>query len=128
MAPATQRMAIPIVLTGLAVCAGCAGNDTVPFREDLARAESSVDHAEEAGAFEHGSAEFNMARDKLTAAEDAAEDGDEELAARLATEAELDAELASAIAERAEAQAAVAELRESIQTLREELNRGQSRL
>jgi hypothetical protein len=67
-----------------------------------------------------------MARTKLDAAEDAAEEGEGARAARLAKEAELDATLASAIAQNQEMQAAVTEIERSIETLEEEIARNQS--
>jgi hypothetical protein len=104
--------------------AGCASNtENAAYQQSLTRAQASLQQAEAAGAYEVGSAELNSARDKLAAARDAAEEGEEELANRLATEAELDAELASAMARNQEMQSAVGELEASIEALREEVNR-----
>lgn len=109
------------------VLGGCAANDELvaaSLDDDLGRAETLISQAENAGAYEQGSAALNMAREKLEAAENAVEDGEPERAARLAKEAELDATLASAIADNQEMQAAVTELERSIETLEQEIARG----
>lgn len=106
---------------------GCAANDervADNVDDQLTRASASITEAENAGAYEHGSAQLNMAREKLDAAEDAADDGEPARAARLAKEAELDATLASAMAENEQMQAAVTELESSIETLEQEIARG----
>jgi chromosome segregation ATPase len=107
---------------------GCAGSDEreAAFDDEFARASASITEAESAGAYEHGSAELEMARSKLNAAEEAAEEGEQALAARLAKEAELDATLASAIAQNQEMQDAVTEIERSIETLEQEISRNQS--
>lgn len=108
---------------------GCAANDERAERvadnldAELAQAAASISEAENAGAYEHGSAALNTAREKLGAAEDAADDGEPELAARLAKEAELDATFASAIADNEEMQAVLTELERSLETLEQEIAR-----
>jgi hypothetical protein len=107
---------------------GCAANDERAEVADnvddqLEQAAASITEAENAGAYERGSAALNTAREKLGAAEDAAEDGEPELAARLAKEAQLDATLASAIADNEEMQAALTELERSLETLEQEIAR-----
>jgi hypothetical protein len=108
----------------MCAAAGCAGNDTrtvAGYEQEMTLARAAVQRAEESGAYEHGAAEFNAARDKLVQAEEAIEEGEPELAMRLVREANLDAELAAARADNAQAQTAVEELRASIETLRREL-------
>ena len=68
---------------------------------------------------------MNLARQKLAAADKARQEGDDELAQRLAVEADLDATLAAAKARSHEMQSAVVELRESIRTLKQELLRSE---
>jgi hypothetical protein len=110
----------------LLALAGCAGNRAAPeYQGDLQRAGRTVAEAEQEGAYQYGGAELNLAREKLRAAERAAEEGEDEEAQRLATEAELDAQLAMAISRNQQTQAAVQEVRESIRTLQEELRRSQ---
>jgi hypothetical protein len=122
------------LLAALAVAVvawGCAGNsrreDSNAYREDFARAEASINEAQSAGAFEHGGADLNRAREKLNAARKASEDGDDDVAQRLAIEADLDADVAAATARNQEMQAAVTELQDSIQTLQDELRRNEQR-
>jgi len=103
---------------------GCASTETAMYNQKLGRAEARVEQAEQAGAYEHGSAEFNTAKSKLVQAKQVARDGDEGRAARLADEAALDAELAQAIAQNDQMQSALAELRAGIETLRAEIARG----
>jgi hypothetical protein len=110
---------------------GCANNAPVAgsaaalvaYEKDIERARASIAEAEEAGAEELGSAQLTLARDKLTAAEDAVEDGASERAQRLAVEAALDADLATAIARNRQTQALVTEVRSGLRTLEEELRR-----
>lgn len=113
-----------LVLAAAAIAlSACASNAPVTAAA-IARAEAGIDQAERIGAYEHGSTEFNRAREKLAAARNASDDGDAERASRLAEEARLDAELAAAKAENAEAQAAVAALNDNLATLRSELAAG----
>jgi hypothetical protein len=105
------------ILVGFAavlVASGCAGNSEsrradAGYRDDLDRAAASVDEAEKSGAFESAGADLERARQKLAAAQKAADDGDEEVASRLAIEADLDAQVAVATARNSEMQAAVNE-------------------
>lgn len=113
-------------LSSALLLAGCAANnerELAAYEGDLARAKASIDEAQSAGAYEHGSAELERARAKLSQAEDALDDREFEHAVRLAKEAELDAKLASAIAQNQQVQDAVVEIERSIETLEEELER-----
>jgi hypothetical protein len=109
------------------VVAGCAGNTALEQQSlnSVTRAEASFDRAQQAGAQRYSSRELNLARDKLEGARDAQQREDFERAERLAVEADLDAQLAAATAGNQEMQAAVTELRDSVQTLREEIQRGE---
>lgn len=106
---------------------GCASSADRPT-EELARANESIEAAEEAGAREYGLTALDRARTKSQEAMIAAERGDHDLAWRLAREAELDAELAAAQANHGKADAALAEINDSIDTLRTEIARERSRL
>jgi hypothetical protein len=109
---------------------GCAGNSQRGdrgYREDLARAEASIDEAQKLGALERGSTDLNRARAKLNAARKASEEGDEDVAQRLAVEADLDADVAAATARNQEMRVAVTEVQESIRTLQDELRRNEQR-
>ncbi|MFS8606868.1 MAG: DUF4398 domain-containing protein [Gammaproteobacteria bacterium] len=118
----TQAAAIAIFAASLA--AGCAGNQPV-VTSNIEEAEQRIDEAERADAQRYANRELNMAREKLIAAREAQQEGDEERAARLAERAELDAALAIATADNESIQAAVDELRATIATLESELDRQQ---
>ncbi|HZF27741.1 MAG TPA: DUF4398 domain-containing protein [Gammaproteobacteria bacterium] len=118
-----RNASTPLVLAACLVAAGCAAERSLPKPEDLTRATASVEAAEKAGAYEHANVEMAQARRKLSSAQRALADGDRDVAARLAVEADLDAQLAMAKARSHETQAAVAELHENIRTLQEELRR-----
>jgi hypothetical protein len=128
-------MGIRNLLVGVAVVlavSACAGNDRradagSPEQQAIRRAEASINEAQSAGAFEQAGADLNRAREKLAKAQEAVKDGDEEIAQRLAVEAELDAEVAAATANNQEAQAALSELQETIRTLQDELRRNEQR-
>jgi hypothetical protein len=117
---------LPVIAVAT-LAAGCASTEVASYQRDLTRAAASIQEAERAGAYEHGAVELDQARNRYSEAEDAARAGDEERAARLASEAELDAKLAMAMADNQEMQAAAQEMRNSIQTLRDELERSDRR-
>lgn len=94
-----------------------------PFEQELGRARASLAEAEQAGAAEFGNRELALAREKLRAAEDAIEDGDPERARELALEADLDADLATAMTRNQQTQALVTEIRAGLRTLEDELRR-----
>ena len=101
---------------------GCASNDVRPI-EQLTRAETSIEQAEDAGAPEHSALELDQARQKLEQAREAAAAEEYGTARLLAEQATADAELAAARAQEAEARQAAAEVRDSIATLRREATR-----
>ena len=115
---------------------GCANNtrvDDTPvaesaevsaaYEQDLERARASIAEAEKAGAEELGRAPLTLARDKVRAAEEAADDGESERARRLAVEANLDADLATAITRNRQTQALATEIRSGLRTLEDEVRR-----
>jgi hypothetical protein len=83
-----------------------------------------VNQAEQANAQRYAPAEMQAARAKMESAEDAADEGQNTTARRLASEAALDAQLASARASSSEAQRAAKELAEGTEQLRREAERG----
>jgi len=106
------------------LAAGCASNPSAD--PELARAESRVQQAQQAGATRGGGgAELDAGEDRLRAARDAAAKGDNEEAARLARHAELDAALAEAKARRQQAETAAEEVRAATSALRNEADRVQ---
>jgi hypothetical protein len=96
------------------------------YEQDLARARASIDEAQQSGAAEFGGPQLTMARDKLRAAEEAAETGAGERAQQLAVEADLDADLATAITRNRQTRALVTEVESGLRTLEEELRRGEN--
>ena len=130
-----QLRVVPLVGLVLisAATLGCANNnrvanrdgrDAVPaYEQDLARTRASIAEAEQAGAAEFGNRELALAREKLRAAEEAAEDGDVQRARELAVEADLDADLAAAVTRNQQTQALVTEIRAGLRTLEDELRR-----
>ena len=107
------------------VAAGCASS-TAPTAPQIARAEASIELAEQTGARKYATQSLDTARAKLKSAEMAAADGKDEQAMRLAEEAEVEAQLAAARSESAEAEASLRELETGIDTLRREVERNQS--
>lgn len=103
------------------LAAGCASSGDAPVQQ-LARAESSIDIAEQSGAREYSAAALDEARDKLMVAERASSEEDYETAYQLATEAELDAEFARAKASRVKAENSLEEIQQTIETLRREMD------
>jgi hypothetical protein len=113
------RRTLPAALIAGLLLVACAGQPERPEAE-MARAQTLIDQAEQHGAQERAAAELERARGKYRQAEAAIEDRETEQARRLALQAAVDAEYASARAGAAEARAAAEELDRTIQTLREE--------
>ena len=112
------RVLAPCCLLALAACANPALNN------QLANSREAVDQAKIVGAEQAAPTEFQVAVDKLSQASAAAEkrrSGDD--AMRLAQEAQVDANLARAKTNSAQARLAAAEMAKSNQLLYEALNR-----
>lgn len=114
-----------IIAPLLGLAAGCA-TPPPPSTEILARAEQSVEQADQAGARRFDPGNLDSAKEKLDRARTAAKKGDQKLAAQLAEQAELDAELAAARGRSASATLAADELRASLEALRSESTRPQT--
>lgn len=110
----------------LVVAGGCASTPDRPIGE-LATAQAGIAQAQQSGAAEHSPAELAAAQNKLAEAQSAAERDDMVVARRLAEQAALDAELAVAMTRNEQAESAVDELNDTIDALREEIARNQSR-
>jgi len=89
----------------------------------MAVARTAVADAVSAGAADYASVDLRSAQDELDRANTAMGARDYDRAQRLAESAEADANLAATRARSAKAQRAVAEVKESIRVLREELAR-----
>lgn len=106
------------VASGLGACA----SDPAPDAE-LAGAQVAVDDAEQANAPAQAAGPYELARAKLERARDAAADGENLEARRLAEQALVDAQLAEAQARSKLARQNAADLRTSIETLQGDLAR-----
>jgi chromosome segregation ATPase len=102
--------------------AGCSATPERPVKQ-LARAEGGIEHAEQSGAQGYAPEPLDRARKKLTDARSAVDKGNYSVAERLAHEAELDAEFAAARTDRSKADESLSEIRNSIETLRDEMTR-----
>lgn len=108
----------------LCLTMGCASTsiDTAPL---IARADATIDSARSSGAREFEPDALDVAEEKLTQARLLAQSGEDEEAARLAAQAQLDAEFAAATAELRESEVALREINETIAALEEEIARSQ---
>jgi hypothetical protein len=104
------------------------GTTRQPPLSQMALAQSAVERAASAGSSEYASLDLKTARTKIDRAKTAmqSEDKDYITAERLLEEAEVDAELAEAKSKTAKSQKIVAELKESITTLRDEIQRNRA--
>jgi len=109
------------VALGIVACA------SAPMPVDkLAVAQSSLQRAEQAQAAQFAQVELNTARNKLSAAQAAADKRDAEMAARLADQADVDAQLAEATARAKQQEQLVTEMDASLRDLRNETLRNSS--
>ena len=105
---------------GLLALTGCASE---ALNNQLATSREAVDQAQIAGAEQTAPTEFGAAVDKLKQARAAADKRKKDDAMRLAQEAQVDANLARAKTNSAQARLAAAELAKSNQLLYEQINR-----
>jgi membrane-associated HD superfamily phosphohydrolase len=103
--------------------AGCATTEKRDMAAQLAVAKTAVADAVSAGAPEFAPVELKTAQDNLEDAEKAAMDDDYKRARKLGENAQTNAQLATAKARAAKAQQAADALKESDQTLQNEMNR-----
>ena len=116
-----SRTNILALLTGTALTAGC--STVQPPREKMGAAEMAIQQAEISKAPQYAGAELRMAQDKLEQAKRAMDDERYQDARRLAEQASVDAQLASSRAQSVEAQQVVDDMRETIESLRQEAAR-----
>jgi hypothetical protein len=88
--------------------------------DKLAVAKSSIERAEQAQAAQFAQVELNSARGKYAAAQSAADKRDAAVAARMADQAEADAQLAESTARAKQQQQLVTEMEASLRDLRNE--------
>jgi membrane-associated HD superfamily phosphohydrolase len=103
--------------------AGCATTEKRDMAAQLAVAKTAVADAVSAGAPEFAPVELKTAQDNLEDAEKAAMDDDYKRARKLGENAQTNAQLAAAKARATKAQQAADALKESDQTLQNEMNR-----
>jgi membrane-associated HD superfamily phosphohydrolase len=103
--------------------AGCATTEKRDMAAQLAVAKTAVADAVSAGASEFAPVELKAAQDSLADAEKAALDDDYKRARKLGENAQTNAQLAAAKTRAAKARQAADALKESDQTLQNEMNR-----
>lgn len=106
------------------VMVGCA-TQKVSYIESITSADLSVKAAENNNAALYAPMELKLARDKVDAAKEAVEKEEFVKAKRLADEAIMDAKLAEAKAASEKTKKITQEMRDSIETLRREIDRKQ---
>lgn len=110
-----RNASLCVIAFGIVACA----STPMPV-EKLAVAQSSIARAEQAQATQYAQVELNSARNKLAAAKAAADKSDADVAARLADQADLDAQLAESTARAKQQEALVTEMEASLRDLRNE--------
>jgi hypothetical protein len=113
------------VAMGIMLMVGCAAK--VAPVENISSAEMAIKEAESSNAGVNAPLELKLATEKLSQAKAAMQKEELEEARRLADEALLDAKLAEAKSRSEKAKKATQELRDSIQTLRQEIERSEQR-
>ncbi len=112
----------PVVACGL-MLAACSGGP--PPRGEISQAQLAVQQAgTQSKASDYAPLQLQKAREKLDKAQQAVDDDEYEMARRYAEEALVDAQLAQAKAEAASTEQAARDMQASIETLRQEVQRG----
>ncbi len=104
-----------VIAFGIVACA----STPMPV-EKLAVAKSSIERAEQAQAAQFAQVELNSARNKFAAAQAAADKRDAAVAARLADQADVDAQLAESTARAKQQEQLVTEMDAGLRDLRNE--------
>jgi hypothetical protein len=116
--PAFGLLAVVAALLG-----ACASQQMERPTAEMTRAEAAIESAVERGARQAAPMELQSAQSHFSQAQQAVQQEDHAEALRHAEKAEVDAELAEAKARAARADDTLAELKEGIQALEQELNR-----
>ena len=117
--------AAPVYVALACIAAGCSSGVSELTKDRVSRSEVAVQQAQQAvGNSESGAVQLQKARDDLDRAKQAVAAKKDELAQRYAQQAQLDADLAIAKSQSASARKAADELSASIQTLKQESQRG----
>ena len=115
------RPGLAVAVCGAFLLAGCAS--TPEPTAEMQAAQQAIADAERAEATQHAAGELSQARTKLASANTAVQDKEMDEAKRLAEQARVDAELASARTAAVKAKAVNEEMKRSTQTLMEEMGR-----
>ena len=120
--------ALALFVTSLTACGGSRGSQVEPeeARGEIEEARRSVRDAEERDAEALATQHLTAAKNRLERASAAVSAGDNDAGLRLAREADVTARLAETTALSVKAQRSARELRETIQLLREEIQRLQN--
>jgi len=121
MKPLYQGICFVVICFAM-VTIGCA-TQNISHTESLTSADLSIKAAENSNATLYAPMELKLARDKINAAKEAAEKEEFVQAKRLADEAVMDAKLAEAKALSERTKKITQEMRDSIETLRREIER-----
>lgn len=117
-----SRLRALLLVAGLSTLVACASVPQPPAQE-LQAAELAITGAEQAGVGEYAALELNQSREKLAGAQLAVQEEDMLLAQRLADEARVHAELASARTASLKAAEVNAGMQQSIDALKQEMQR-----
>jgi Domain of unknown function (DUF4398) len=117
------RTAPLLGLSGIALLLAACAAQPVPPTQELQAAQFAIQSAEQARVSEHAALELGMAREKLAAAEAAVQVEDMPLATRLAEQSRAEAELAIARSQMTKARIVNQEMRDSTESLKEEMQR-----
>ena len=115
-----RSMQLPLCL-GVIAFIGC--STVRPPEENIAKADLAVREANQTKAQQYAPLELQLARDNLEKARKAMKDEDYVVARRLSDKALVDAQLAETKANTEESKRVANEIRESLETLRREINR-----
>ena len=118
------QIACMLAFCGLVGISGCAGNGKVPS-EQIANTEKTIGAARDSNATVHAPLELKLADEKLQAAKAAVDKKEYDQARRLLEEAQVNADLANAKSGSTKARQVAKEMRDSINALRQEIERTQ---
>lgn len=107
------------------VCAGCANQMVAQSSRDIALSDSMLANAIQVGASRYAPEEVVAARIEIDGARRAYDQGDYDMAALMAREAQADATVADSKARTARADASITALQANMQSLRADINRPQ---
>ncbi len=118
----TKKPRFSLTVAGLLTLSACA-TEPLPPDQELQSAALAITHAEQARVADYASPELGEARDKLAAANAAAQQKNMVDAKRLAEQSRVDAELATAKAEAIKAKTVNDEMKKGTRSLEQEMQR-----